>query len=58
MDDDWCLLVMNMFYCDCINEKNIGLLNYRHFHSLLRLQRCAVNVRLMGQSYHRSKASK
>jgi hypothetical protein len=43
MDDDWCLLVTNMFYRDCVNAKNIGLLNYRHFHSLLRLQRCAVN---------------
>jgi hypothetical protein len=52
------LLVTNMFYCDCVNAKNIGLLNYRHFHSLLPMQRCAVNVRLMGQSYHHSKVSK
>jgi hypothetical protein len=58
MDDDCCLLVMNMLYRDCKNAKNIGLLNYRHFHSLLPMQRCAVNARLMGQSYHQSKASK
>jgi hypothetical protein len=42
---------MNMFYRDCMNAKNIGLLNYRCFHSLLPMQRCAVNERLMGQSY-------
>jgi hypothetical protein len=52
MDDDCCLLVTNMFYRDCVNAKNIGLLNYRRFHSLLPMQRCAVNARLMGQSYH------
>jgi hypothetical protein len=52
MDDDCCLLVMKMFYHDCVNAKNIGLLNYIRFHSFLPMQRCAVNVRLTGQSYH------
>ncbi len=36
--DDSCLLVMNMFYCDCVNTKTIGLLNYRHYHFLLPMQ--------------------
>jgi hypothetical protein len=48
MDDDCCLLVTNMLYCDCVNAKYIGLLNYIRFHSFLPMQRCAVNVRLMG----------
>jgi hypothetical protein len=42
------LLVMDVFNCDCMSTKTIGLLNYRCFHFLLPMQRCAVNARLTG----------
>jgi hypothetical protein len=40
----WLLLACYkyMCYCDCVNTKTIGLLNYRHFHCSFPMQRCAV----------------